>query len=573
MHSLLALVLLILCLPTLAQPCPPWPSERASEELDQLRKTLAEWDDHYHRLGVSQVADEIYDQSRTRLERLKHCFCDPTQANPLATAAGPVAHPVSHTGVGKLADESAVKAWMSGKQDVWIQPKVDGVAVSLVYQEGRPVRLLSRGDGVHGHDWSRHLPMLKAIPAQLPQPLDLVLQGELYWRLDDHVQATAGSVNARGIIAGLMARKRVTVTQGTGVGLFIWDWPAGPSSQQERMTQLQALGFGDTARFSLPVQDVDEAANWRAHWYRSPLPFATDGVILRQGQRPPATRWKAQAPYWIAAWKHPFATAMAEVREVHFKVGRTGRITPLLRLQPFILDDRRVTQVSLGSLARWRSLDIRPGDQVAISLAGLTIPRLDHVVHRSSERVPVEPPRPGRFHALSCWQASAGCEEQFIARLTWLGGKQGLALPHVGPGLWRSLVQAGRVNSLADWLQLREEDLLSLSDFGPARASRVMQSFAEARSRPFPQWLRAIGAPAPRDLALPGGWGGLEARNTSQWKKEPGIGTHRAEQLQRFFQDTAVQALAQTLRSEGIDGFQAAEAFSDRFSENSTKGL
>lgn len=552
----LVALIFALYLPILhADPCPPWPPGRAATELEQLRKTLAQWDDQYHRLGISQVADDIYDQSRGRLNHLQRCFAVDADADPLATAAGPIAHPIPHTGVGKLADGSAVQAWLRGKQDVWVQPKVDGVAVSLVYQGGVPVRLLSRGDGVHGHDWSRHLPRLQAIPAQLPQALDLVLQGELYWRLDAHVQATAGSVNARSIIAGLMARKEVTAVQGRGVGLFVWDWPMGPATQQVRMAQLQALGFGDSARFSLPVSSLDEAAKWRDRWYRSPLPFATDGVILRQGQRPPASRWKAQAPYWIAAWKHPFATALAEVREVRFKVGRTGRITPLLRLQPFTLDDRRITQVSLGSLARWRSLDIRPGDQVAISLAGLTIPRLEQVVHRSSERVPVDPPPPGRFDAMSCWQAGPGCEEQFIARLTWLSGRQGLGLAQVGQGVWRSLVQAGRVTTLADWLSLSKDDLLSLRDFGPVRAERILESFAMARSRPFGQWLRALGVPAPRGLALPGDWAGLGARTVSQWKMEPGVGMHRAGQLQRFFNDPAVVALAQGLRSEAIEGF------------------
>lgn len=538
-----------------AESCPSWPPQRAAAELDQLHKTLAEWDDHYHRLGVSLVADEIYDQSRARLKHLQGCFADKTAANPLASATGPIAHPIPHTGVSKLADENAVQAWMRGKQDVWVQPKVDGVAVSVIYEKGQLARLLSRGDGTHGHDWSRHLPRLDAVPAQLPQPLDLVLHGELYWRLDAHVQATAGSANARSIIAGLMARKHITATQGQGVGLFIWDWPEGPQTQQQRLAQLQALGFGDSARFSIPVQGFEDVAAWRTQWYRSPLPFATDGVILRQSQRPPAARWKAQAPYWIAAWKHPFATALAEVRDVHFKVGRTGRITPLLRLQPFTLDDRRVTQVSLGSLARWQRLDIRPGDQVAISLAGLTIPRLDHVVHRGNQRGDVDPPAPGRFHTMSCWQASPGCEEQFIARLTWLSGKQGLGLPHVGPGVWAGLVQAGRVTTLADWLRLKEQDLLPLSDFGRVRVNRTLESFATARTRPFEQWLRAIGVPAPRGLALPHGWAALTARNTAQWKTQSGIGAHRANQLQRFFQDSDVLALAESLRSEGIDGF------------------
>jgi DNA ligase (NAD+) len=73
---------------------------------------------------------------------------------------------------------------------------------------------------------------------------------------------------------------------------------------------------------------VADAERWREHWYRSPLPFASDGIVLRQEQRPPAERWQAKPPYWIAAWKYPFAQALAEVRKVHFKIGRTGRITP-----------------------------------------------------------------------------------------------------------------------------------------------------------------------------------------------------------------------------------------------------
>lgn len=293
----------------------------------------------------------------------------------------------------------------------------------------------------------------------MPEAVDLHLQGELYLRLKDHVQAKAGSANARGTVAGLLARKQLTGAQGNAIGLFVWGWPHGPEQQAERLAQLARLGFPDSQLYSIAIDTLEDAAHWREHWYRSALPFATDGVILRQGSRPPAERWQAKAPYWIAAWKYPYAQALAEVRDVRFRVGRTGRVTPVLHLLPVTLDDRRITQVSLGSLARWHTLDIRPGDQVAISLAGLTIPRLEQVVHRTVERQAIIAPAPDRYHAHSCWQASEGCDEQFIARLTWLGGKQGLALPRTGPGTWRRLVEAGLVTSMTDWLQLDAERL------------------------------------------------------------------------------------------------------------------
>ncbi|WP_442110328.1 NAD-dependent DNA ligase LigB [Pseudomonas sp. NUPR-001] len=559
LHKLLVFLSVAFYLPTpFAQTCPAWPVERARDEVVRLQEAVSRWDDHYHRLGVSLVADDIYDQSRQRLQHLQGCFGLTDTASPLASARGQISHPVVHTGVEKLVDDQAVTRWMQGKQHIWIQPKVDGVAVSLVFRQGQLVQLLSRGDGVQGHDWSHHIPALGGITRQLPQPLDLTLQGELYWRLDAHVQSSAGGLGARGTIAGLMARKQLSAAKGAGIGLFVWDWPQGPDTQAERLARLAALGFADSQRFSVAISNPTEAARWRQHWYDTALPFATDGVILRQDSRPPAERWRANAPYWIAAWKYPLRQAMAEVRAVHFRIGRTGKVTPVVQLQPFTLDDRRITQVSLGSLARWHTLDIRPGDQVAVSLAGLTIPRLEQVVHRSIERPAVHPPASGRFHPLSCWQAGPDCEEQFIARLTWLSSKQGLDMPKLGAATWRELVQAGQVSTLADWLALNRDQLSELPGISTARADALVRSFQSARERPFPQWLRALGVPAPRHLTLHPDWPTLATRTVDQWSQEAGIGATRAKHLQAFFTHPHVQSLAEQLLAHGIQGFQRA---------------
>ncbi|MFJ4382842.1 NAD-dependent DNA ligase LigB [Pseudomonas sp. NPDC089408] len=553
---LLTLLLLLQAPLAWADPCPDWNPQHVETEVTQLRATLAQWDDHYHRQGMALVPDELYDQSRQRLEHWQQCFGLAPGPSPLASASGPVPHPVPHTGIDKLADRQAVQRWLSGKADVWVQPKVDGVAVSLIYRQGRLVQLISRGDGVQGHDWSRHIPRLGAIPRQLPQAIDLQLQGELYLRLGAHVQAQAGSANARGTVAGLLARKQLDNQQGNRIGLFVWDWPQGPEPQAERLAQLAQLGFADTQHYSVAINTLEQAAHWREHWYRSALPFATDGVVLRQGHRPPAERWQAKAPYWIAAWKYPYAQALAEVRAVHFRVGRTGRVTPVLQLLPVTLDDRRITQVSLGSLARWHSLDIRPGDQVAVSLAGLTIPRLEQVVHRAVERHPVTAPEPSQHHAHSCWQARTGCEEQFIARLSWLSGKKGLALPRTGPGTWRRLVSAGQVTSLTDWLQLDTQRLSRVAGISEATAAQLRGTFDDARMRPFAQWLRGLGAPLPPGLPLTGGWAALAARTPGEWQTAPGIGETRAQKLASFFASEEVQAIAAQLADAGVDGFQ-----------------
>ena len=540
---------------TFAGDCPDWAADRARTQITALQQQIDQWDDAYHRKGRSIIADELYDQSRIRLGEWRECFKLPSPSKPLRTASGPVAHPIAHTGLDKLHDAADIEAWLRDRKEVWVQPKVDGVAVTLIYRSGRLQQAISRGDGIRGQDWTASAQKISAIPQQLTQPLDLSVQGELYWRLNDHIQARIGSANARATVAGLMGRKDLSAEQAAGIGLFVWDWPLGPSSLRDRITGLAALGFVTTESYSHPVSGLADAQQWRDHWYRSPLPFASDGVVLRQSQRPPAERWQARSPYWAVAWKYPFAQALADVRKVNFKIGRTGRITPVLELAPVRLDDRQIKQVSVSSLKRWQELDIRPGDQVAISLAGLTIPRLDSVVLRSTERVELNVPLASDFHPLSCWQPTPGCESQFLARLTWLGGKQGLALPHVGRGTWEKLLDTGRLNSLLDWLTLEEPELAKIAGLGERSSARLHHSFHSARQRPFTQWLKALGLPPTGQASLADSWQALAQRNTEQWQAEPGIGPGRAAQLSAFFRDPQVLALSETLRAAGIDGF------------------
>ncbi|MCF6752859.1 NAD-dependent DNA ligase LigB [Pseudomonas stutzeri] len=548
--------LLLLVSPICLAACPPWGAERARSEISELTQRLAEWDDAYHRRGLAPIDDELYDQARARLSQWQQCF--PTQdaasPSPLAHAGGPLPHPVAQTGLAKLADVAELRAWMATRDDLWIQPKVDGVAVTLVYRDGRLHRAISRGDGRSGQDWTARARQLPAVPAQLPRRDEVVLQGELYWRQDAHVQARAGSDGARGRVAGALQGKTSAADSTARIGLFVWDWPNGPAGMTERLAGLAAMGFADSVRFSQPLSDPEQARQWRERWYHQPLPFASDGVVLRQGRRPPAERWQASPPHWAVAWKYPPRSALAQVRRVEFRIGRRGRITPLLQLDPVHLDDRRIARVSLGSLKRWQTLDIRPGDQVAIRLAGLTIPQLDSVVWRSPQRAAVQTPDPRRYHALSCWQATPGCEQQFLARLAWLSGKHGLAIPETGPGTWRALLDAGLLPDLLAWLELDAARLQQVPGFGATRATSLARNLAAARQRPFTHWLAALGLPDGAALAPDDDWQRLAARSEADWRAA-GTGAARARQLWQFFQADAPQALRARLQQAGVHGF------------------
>ena len=535
--------------------CPAQTATHA-RQVTELAAQVAHWDDAYHRQGRSLISDELYDQARARLEHWQRCSNEVAVTAPLSSMQGDVQHPVAQTGLRKLADERAVAQWMANRDDLWIQPKVDGVAVTLRYEDGTLQQVISRGDGNSGQDWTPQATRIDAIPKQLNEGGTLILQGELYLKRPGHVQASEGGAAARSTVAGFMARQALQEEQAARIGLFVWDWPNGPTDVQQRLDRLARMGFKDSRTYSQPVAKPTDAQRWREQWYRNPLPFTTDGVVLRQGQRPSSDRWRAEPPHWAAAWKYPASEALALVEAVEFSIGRTGRITPLLRLQPVKLDDRTIRVVSAGSLERWQQLDIRPGDQIAIRLAGQTIPKLESVVLQSALRSPLAIPSSDDFHALSCLRASPACTSQFHARLTWLSGKQALNLRGIGAGTWQKLLEAQHLDGLLDWLQLGEEQLLAVPGIGPRGATMLSQRFAEARQRPFHDWLRALGAPMNPDGLAADSWSQLHQRSLAQWQALPGIGPTRATRLQAFFQHEDIVALAEQLGEAGVAGFQ-----------------
>ncbi len=542
-----------------AAPCPAWSAPQAQQELLALHERLDDWNHAYRVSGQSPVDDAVYDQAMQRFEQWRRCF--PAQAPPaighLADAGGRAIAAVAQTGLAKLPDAAALEAWMRERadQDLWVQPKADGVAVTLLYIDGQLRQATSRGDGLHGTDWTAKAYSIAAIPQQLTRvPERVVLQGELYWRRPGHVQVNDGGANARSAVAGALARDVLDAETAAQIGLFIWDWPSGPMDMPARLAGLKAMGLGDSVNYTQPVTSLEDVKRWREHWYRHAMPFAADGTVVRQGRRPEATSWQAFPPKWAVAWKYPAASALAEVLAVEFTIGRTGRITPVLQLEPVQLDDHLVQRVSVGSLQRWRTWDIRPGDQVQVALAGLTIPRLQSVAWRTKQRAAMTPPDPAAYTALTCWQPSAGCQQQFLARLVWLGGKQGLRLDGIGADTWRALIEAGLIQQLLDWMRLTPALVASVDGIGGARAVSLARAFAGARERPFARWLQALGVPA-RLRAEPSSWAALSARGVSQWQALDGIGAGRATQLVDFFGSVEVRRQAARLHADGVQGF------------------
>ncbi|MCL6352827.1 NAD-dependent DNA ligase LigB [Pectobacterium polaris] len=541
--------------PTVAAVCPDWDNTRAGKEIDALRQQLEQWDDVYYTEGKSLIEDDVYDQLRDQLNQWLGCFQPQNAISVRLPDNGKQPHPVAHTGLKKLSDRRQLVQWIAQREDLWIQPKVDGVAVTLVYQHGKLMSAVSRGNGLQGEDWTEKVRQIPGIPHLLTDaPSSLVLQGELFLKMTDHRQRTQGGVNARSVVAGEMRRHQPSSVL-SQIGLFVWEWPDGPKTMPERLEKLKEMGFAMTADYTHAIGSFADAEKWRHHWHHNSLPFVTDGVVIRQTKEPQGRYWRNTSADWAIAWKYPPVNQVAEVADVAFSVGRTGKIVVVLKLHPLKLDDKSVSRVNVGSLSRWKQWDVLPGDRVSVSLAGQGIPRLDNVVWRGTERPAIVFPSEHDFHAFSCFRYSAVCQQQFLARLVWLSGEHGLNLAGVREGMWLRLIQHDLLDDVLSWLSLTEAQLNAVNGMGDKRARDIYDSLQSARQMPLSRWLLALGIPVPRSAisALDDvDWLALQQWTAQQWRQFSGIGERRAEEIMAFLKHPIVVELITRLDREGI---------------------
>lgn len=542
MRSLL--IIMILFTTAVSAQCPVWSTSRAGQEMAALEKQLSEWDEAYYRQGLSLIDDEQYDALQKKYQTWQACFRPESDLRqPLLISDGRIAHPVAHAGVKKLQDKQAVSHWLAGRRDVWVQPKVDGVAITLHYIDGELKQMISRGDGIQGEDWSEKARAIPAIPNNIAiTDRPVILQGELFLKIEEHQQSLHGGKNARAIVAGAMRRQELTDTL-QQLDVFIWAWPDGPDAMPPRMEALRQSGFNYLPALTQPVSTADEIDTWRMHWFSAPLPFATDGIVIHT--TPGHSRfWRPGVNNWSVAWKYPVASVSAEVRSVDFPIGRTGKVSAVLNLVPVNIDDKRVSRVNVGSLNRWQELDIAAGDQVAISLAGQGIPRLDNVLWRVQQRHAAEVPDASRYHALSCLESSPDCREQFQARLEWLSNRTVLDMASVGPESWKKLIQHHQITHLFSWLTLSEAQLNKEAGFTAARAKQLYHLFRLSEQQPFKRWVKALGVPVPANALnaiSDDDWPTLLARDEAEWRTLPDIGATRARQIMAYLQHPVIQ--------------------------------
>ena len=555
----MAILISILCWQSSAWAvCPAWSPARAQEEISRLQQQIKQWDDDYWKEGKSEVEDGVYDQLSARLTQWQRCFGNETPDVMMPPLNGAVIHPVAHTGVRKMADKIALSLWMRERSDLWVQPKVDGVAVTLVYRDGKLNKAISRGNGLKGEDWTQKVRLISAVPQTVSGPLaNSTLQGEIFLKRKGHIQQQMGGINARAKVAGLMMRQDDSDTLNS-LGVFVWAWPDGPQLMTDRLKELATAGFTLTQTYTRAVKNADEVARVRNAWWKAKLPFVTDGVVVRAAKEPESRHWLPGQAEWLVAWKYQPVAQVAEVKTIQFAVGKSGKISVVASLAPVMLDDKKVQRVNIGSVRRWQEWDIAPGDQILVSLAGQGIPRIDDVVWRGAERTKPTPPE-NRFNSLTYYFASDVCQEQFISRLVWLGSKQVLGLDGIGEAGWRALHQTHRFEHIFSWLLLTPEQLQNTPGIAKSKSAQLWHQFNLARKQPFTRWVMAMGIPLTRaalNASDERSWSQLLLSTEQFWQQLPGTGSGRARQVIEWKENAQIKKLGSWLAAQQITGFE-----------------
>ncbi|WP_062268100.1 hypothetical protein [Endozoicomonas arenosclerae] len=386
---------LLLFIPvTVWSACPSWPANQAEKQILALQKEVKHHDDLYYNKQSPVLTDNEYDALKAQLQALKKCF--PTLTLPAVAkenAEGDVDHRAFMGSLKKARDAKDIKKFLkeAGKEKILIQPKIDGVAAELVYQNGKLVAASTRGTGDKGENILDAVKLMPMIPKEIKTDYnDIILHGELFARLDDSVK-NSGYSSARHFVSGHISRNELDVLALSSIEFFPWRWVNSPFESDNTVINI-LYGYG----FELPTMYTDLGKSLKdiekirqTYQNRSDIePFLMDGIVLKLDNLELRKKlgWDSRNPAWAIAWKFPSDSAVTEVKNIDFRVGRTGHVTPVLQLEPVEIKGETVQQVSLGSIENLTKRDIAIGDQISVQLKGAATPVFGKVILRPEHR-------------------------------------------------------------------------------------------------------------------------------------------------------------------------------------------
>ena len=541
-HTIIKLITLCI-LPQigLATPCPEWTETEAKKKIAQLASEIKHHDNQYFNHHNTEISDTEYDQLKNHLINLQNCYPNlkPHLSLHQRVRSDATWHQANMSSLNKVSEHNDIQKFLTkaGEQLILLQPKIDGIAIELVYDKGELLSASTRGDGKRGLNIVDHVQLIPAIPQQISLTDKVILHGELFARLDKMNNDLRGYTSARHFVSGHISRSEIDADAMTMLDFFPWLWVnTSYASDQESMAKLSTIGFPWTIRYTYKISSLKEIENLRKQFLHpsQPLPFLLDGIVIKLDSIAARKQWgeSQTAPHWALAWKFPAQTAVTKVVDVTFTIGRSGNITPVLKVETVHIGRQAVSSVSLGSIETLHKKGIAIGDHIVIQLQGQATPTLNRVlIHSPEHRIPLLPDT-DFYNSFSCLTLAERCKQQFLARLHWLVGRNGLDLPYLSNPALTKLTETTKISSLYHLFELSNEDLTK-AGLDNSEISLLQESLKEAASLPFEQRIRAISL--------------------------PGIGVKRAELLAKHYPD--FKALKNTSVKELSHAINSSDAF------------
>lgn len=511
------------------------------EQITALRTTLRHHEYLYHVMDTPEIPDAEYDRLMRELRELESAHPDlitpdsPTQrvgAAPLATFEQ-VRHEVPMLSLDNTFDEAGFLAFNKRVQDrlkstddltYCCELKLDGLAVSLLYENGLLVRAATRGDGTTGENITANVRTIHAIPLRLHGdniPARVEVRGEVFMtesgfeKLNEEARRTGGKVfaNPRNAAAGSLRQLDPRITAKRPLTFFCYGFgllEGGemPASHWQRLQQFKAWGLPVSDRIRL-VHTADEVLAFyrQVEQDRPSLGFDIDGVVIKVDSQALQEQlgFVARAPRWAVAFKFPAQEQMTVVRDVEFQVGRTGAITPVARLEPVQVAGVIVSNATLHNADEIARLGLHIGDKVVIRRAGDVIPQVVNVVESERPADAREIVFPS--HCPVCGSDVERVEGEAVTRCTGgliCGAQRKEALKHfvsrramdvdgMGDKIIDQLVEKEYVKTPADLFRLTAGKLTGLDRMGPKSAQNVVDALEKAKFTTLPRFLYALG--------------------------------------------------------------------------------
>lgn len=511
------------------------------EQITALRTTLRHHEYLYHVMDTPEIPDAEYDRLMVQLRELESAHPDlitpdsPTQrvgAAPLATFEQ-VRHEVPMLSLDNTFDEAGFLAFNKRVQDrlkstdeltYCCELKLDGLAVSLLYEDGLLVRAATRGDGTTGENITANVRTIHAIPLRLHGdniPARVEVRGEVFItesgfeKLNEEARRTGAKVfaNPRNAAAGSLRQLDPRITAKRPLTFFCYGFgllEGGemPASHWQRLQQFKAWGLPVTDRIRLAHSADEVLAFYRqVEQERPSLGFDIDGVVIKVDSQTLQEQlgFVARAPRWAVAFKFPAQEQMTFVRDVEFQVGRTGAITPVARLEPVQVAGVVVSNATLHNADEIARLGLRIGDKVVIRRAGDVIPQVVNVVESERPAETREIVFPS--HCPVCGSDVERVEGEVVTRCTGgliCGAQRKEALKHfvsrramdvdgMGDKIIDQLVEKEYVLTPADLFRLTAGKLTGLDRMGPKSAQNVVDALEKAKSTTLARFLYALG--------------------------------------------------------------------------------